>query len=51
MAVSWNFISHNREADLFTITELGTAFSRSEDDSSEDQTILKKTILAYPPAT
>ena len=50
-AVSWNFISHNRETDLFTITELGIAFSRSEDESSAEQTILKKTILAYPPAT
>lgn len=50
-AVSWNFVSHNRETDLFKITDLGLAFSDSEDKSSAEQTILKQVILAYPPAT
>lgn len=50
-AVSWNFVSHNREADLFTITDLGIDFSRSQEGSSQEQDILKKAILAYPPAT
>lgn len=50
-AVSWNFVSHDRETDIFTITELGRSFSQTEDGSAEETSILQKAILAYPPAT
>lgn len=50
-AVSWNFISHNRETDLFEITNLGLDFSRSKDGSERESLILQTAILAYPPAT
>lgn len=50
-AVSWNFVAHDRETDIFSITELGLSFSKSENGSEEETTILQKAILSYPPAT
>lgn len=50
-AVSFNFIQFDRETDLFSITELGLNFSRSEDNSEEELEILRLALLRYPPAT
>lgn len=50
-AVTLNFVSADRETDIFKITYLGSEFSRSEDDSVEEERILTDAILSYPPAT
>ena len=50
-AVSLNFIQPNRDTDTYYITELGISFSRSEDDSDEELSILRSAFLSYPPAT
>lgn len=50
-AVSLNFVEVNRETDLFSITELGREFSKSENDSMQEKMILQKALLRYPPAT
>lgn len=50
-AVSLNFVSYNRVKDTFKITTLGKKFSESKDDSEEENNILKKVMLRYPPAT
>lgn len=50
-AVSLNFVSVNRELDIFTITEKGLIFSKTEDDSEEELEVLRNALLSYPPAT
>lgn len=50
-AVSLNFVKHNRDTDLFTITELGLQFSNTLSNSEEEKKILKTAFLSYPPAT
>lgn len=49
-AVSWNFVAHDREKDVFSITPLGLSFSQTTDGSPEEKALLQQAILAYPPA-
>lgn len=50
-ALSLNFIKHDRETDMCTITQLGLDFSRTDNDSDEEIAILRRALLCYPPAT
>lgn len=50
-ALSLNFIKHDRNTDICSITQLGKAFSQSQNDSDEEKEILRKALLSYPPAT
>ncbi len=50
-ALSLNFIQHDRETDVCSLTPLGKEFSTSPDDSEEELAILRKALLSYPPAT
>lgn len=50
-ALSLNFVEHNRDTDECSITALGLNFARSCEDSEEEKLILRKALLAYPPAT
>ena len=50
-AVTWGFVSHDRDQDTFTITNLGREYSQTADNSIEEKECLTKAILAYPPAT
>ena len=45
-AVSLNFIKPNRDKDTYHITELGISFSRSDDDSKEELSILQSAFLS-----
>lgn len=49
-AVSLNFVKTDRQTDIFKITPLGLAFSRSTFESDEEKRILTEALLAYPPA-
>ncbi|HEL0714899.1 TPA: restriction endonuclease [Streptococcus equi subsp. zooepidemicus] len=50
-AVSLNFMSVDRETDMFSITSKGLRFSRAIINSEEETAILRKALLSYPPAT
>ena len=50
-ALSLNFVKHDRESDICSITELGKQFSKSADDSEDEIEILRQALLCYPPAT
>ena len=50
-ALSLNFIKHDRNTDICSITQLGKAFSQSENKSDKETEILRKALLSYPPAT
>lgn len=50
-ALSLNLIQHNRDTDICTITELGLEFSRCDDDSEQELNVLRRALLAYPPAS
>lgn len=50
-ALSLNFVKHDIETDNCTITELGILFSRSQNNSNQERTILQQALLAYPPAS
>lgn len=50
-ALSLNFVKHNRDTDVCSITPLGKKFSQSKDDSVEEKEILRNALLCYPPAT
>ncbi|MFL2132059.1 restriction endonuclease FokI C-terminal domain-containing protein [Ruoffia sp. FAM 26254] len=50
-ATTLNFLEHNRKTDTFKITESGLKFSKSENDSEEENEILRAAFLSYPPAT
>lgn len=50
-AVSLNFIEVDRETDIFSITKKGRIFSKSIENSEEEQKTLREALLAYPPAT
>ncbi|NOL50374.1 restriction endonuclease FokI C-terminal domain-containing protein [Pelistega europaea] len=50
-AISLNFIEVNTSKDTFRITPKGMAFAKTKDDSDEERQVLKKALLAYPPAT
>lgn len=50
-ALSLNFIKHDRNTDICSITDLGKAFSQSKNGSDEETEILRKVLLRYPPAT
>lgn len=50
-ALSLNFVCHDRETDICSITPLGLEFSRTIDNSTEETNILRKALLSYPPAT
>ncbi|HEK9302397.1 TPA: restriction endonuclease, partial [Streptococcus equi subsp. equi] len=50
-AVSLNFVSVDRETDMFSITSKGLHFSRAIINSEEETAILRKALLSYPPAT
>src|SRR5699024_8376314 len=50
-AVSLNFLDHNRNTDIFSITTLGRQFSNTIDESEEEKEILIQRLLSYPPAT
>lgn len=50
-ALSLNFVKHNRETDMCSITPLGREFSQSIDDSEHEINILRNSLLSYPPAT
>jgi len=50
-AVTLNFTQHDRNSDMFTITDLGKEFAFTEDDSNEEQELLINSLLKYPPAT
>lgn len=50
-ALSLNFVSHDREEDLCSITTQGLYYARTEDDSDEELDILRDALLRYPPAT
>jgi len=43
------FISYDYLTDTFAITATGRAYVESEDDSSEEETVLTKALLSYPP--
>lgn len=49
-AVSFNFVSYNREDDTFKITDFGHKLSQSDDRSDEELEVLREAILSYPPA-
>lgn len=49
-AVSFGFVSYDRGADSFSLTELGRSFSTSDREVAEDEAFIKA-LLAYPPAT
>jgi len=49
-AVSLNFVDHDRESDMFKITEKGLELSESEDSSDKENEILINAMMAYPPA-
>ena len=49
-ALSLNFIKHDRNTDICSITPLGLEFSQTKDNSEEERMLLIKTLLAYPPA-
>lgn len=48
-AVSFNFISHDRNTDTYSITAFGMKYSQSDKESETE--ILKTALLSYPPAT
>ncbi|KAA9246572.1 restriction endonuclease FokI C-terminal domain-containing protein [Streptococcus anginosus] len=50
-ALSLNFIKHDRNTDMCSITDLGREYSRAKENSNEEIEILRKAILSYPPAT
>lgn len=50
-AVSLNFIKTDRINDTFCITSKGIEFSKTKDDSTEQNELLIKAFLSYPPAT
>lgn len=50
-ALSLNFVKHNRDTDLCSITPLGKQLSRSIDDSEQEKDIFCESLLRYPPAT
>lgn len=50
-ALSLNFIEHNRDTDICSITPLGKKFSQCEEGSTEEMNILRNALLCYPPAT
>lgn len=45
------FVKYNGEDDTFEITDDGIKFSRSKDDSQEENDCLLNAILKYPPVT
>ncbi|EGD29190.1 type IIS restriction enzyme FokI [Streptococcus sanguinis SK72] len=50
-AVSLNFVEADREKDTFKITNLGREFIHTIDESDEEKEVMRKALLAYPPAT
>ncbi|MBS3201955.1 hypothetical protein J0J80_10585 [Turicibacter bilis] len=50
-ALSLNFVQHDRDTDICSITPLGKKFSQSIEDSKEEKEILRNALLCYPPAT
>ncbi|VEE81583.1 restriction endonuclease FokI C-terminal domain-containing protein [Enterococcus hirae] len=50
-ALSLNFLKHDRDTDICTITELGKKFSKSLAGSAIETNLLRDALLAYPPAT
>lgn len=50
-AVSLNFVQHDRNSDMFSITDLGKRFSQTEDESDDEKKLLTRALLSYPPAT
>lgn len=50
-AVTLNFVSVDRNTDIFTITETGLLFSKTKNESKEETDILRAALLSYPPAT
>lgn len=50
-AVSLNFLSADRDTDMFSITDLGKEFSQTAEDSDEEAELLTRALLSYPPAT
>lgn len=49
-AVTLNFVSYNRHRDTFKITDFGKDFSTSIDGSKNEQNVLRRAMLSYPPA-
>ena len=49
-AVTFGFVSYNRENDTFEITESGLDFSRSHQEPEKDP-IFHEAIITYPPAS
>ena len=50
-ALSLNFLHHDRDTDVCSITETGLDFSNTEEGSSEELELLRQAFLRYPPAT
>lgn len=50
-ALSLNFLKHNRDNDICSITELGKQFSESAENSDIERLLIQNALLAYPPAT
>ena len=50
-AIALGFVQYDRDSDTCSITELGKQYSKSQNDSQDEQDILKDAIMAYPPAT
>lgn len=50
-AVCLDFVSVERESDIYRITELGRNFIKTTDGSVEEKEALRQAFLAYPPAT
>ncbi len=50
-ALSFNFVTHNRETDTCKITPLGIMFSRAKAGTDEELEILRNALLGYPPAS
>lgn len=50
-ALSFNFIKHDRNTDICSITPFGLKFSQTANGSGEELEILRYALLCYPPAT
>lgn len=50
-ALSLNFLKHDRNTDMCSITPLGREFSESVNHSDSEKKILENALLCYPPAT
>lgn len=48
-AVSMGFLDYDRTADLCSLSPLGRTYAEAEEGSKEEEEVLQKAFLAYPP--